>query len=87
MQQRQVWKNIKTGKDEVAELKATIGSKASLFASLDYMIDAMVGTLKVLQLSISNSEEAIEETESSIEKLTEEIAAPIEAQEDSGKTC
>ena len=30
----------------VAELKATIGSKASLLASLDSMIDAMVETLK-----------------------------------------
>ena len=37
---------IKTGKDEVAELKATIGSKASLLASLDSMIDAIVETLK-----------------------------------------
>ena len=38
--------DIKTLNDEVAELKATIGSKASLLASLDSMIDVMVGTLK-----------------------------------------
>ena len=40
---------------------------------------------KVLQLPISNFEELIEETESTIEKLTEEIAAPLEAEEDSEK--
>ena len=40
---------------------------------------------KVLQLPISNFEELIEEAESTIEKLAEEIAVPIEAEEDSEK--
>ena len=50
-------------------------------------LDETDGAKKVLQVSISNSEEIIEETESTIEKLAEEIAVPIKAEEDSGKTC
>ena len=48
-------------------------------------LDETDGAKKVLQLSISNFEELIEEMESTIEKPKKEIAEPIEAEEDSEK--